>query len=259
MRKIETQKNNYIGSRFGLLTITDIVHSPDHPWFLAICRCDCGNGAMLRLSPLIARNKKGVVSSCGCHRPVKRRKNLEGMQFGNITVRRLAMEHRPAGKRGAYWECECGLCGRIFYRDESHIVKSTLSCGCANKKGAPYHQETGRINSKKYVSAQIIGGTNICQISVPDEVLRRSNTSGMTGVCYSSRDGRWRAEIAFCGRVIRRNYKDFEAAVRARYLMREARNCALEHLKALPNEMAESEKRISAIIEFEKNLATKGI
>lgn len=256
MFSLKKAKSAYVGTRQGLLTITDVIPSDNKPWYLAVCQCDCGNQVTLRLSSLIARNKKGAVSSCGCHLADARRKDITGMTFGNVKVIRLAMDQRPAGEKGSYWECECGLCGRHFYKERGKIIVGPKSCGCFNQKGAPYHRAIGINNGERYKQTQIVGGTNLCQVSVPDEVKKASNRSGVTGVSYATRDRVWRAEIGFCGKSVQRQSKSFEQACKYRALMRESRDEALDYLKSLP-EMDPDQKRDLALKAFHTSLNTK--
>lgn len=53
----------WIGKRFGRLTIIDFVHAePPYRGWLWVCRCDCGKTKTLMVSDV----KQGKIRSCGC-------------------------------------------------------------------------------------------------------------------------------------------------------------------------------------------------
>lgn len=58
--------NNYIkneiGNRYGRLTVVSFSHLNKHHKAVWLCKCDCGNGALITGSNL----RKGETRSCGC-------------------------------------------------------------------------------------------------------------------------------------------------------------------------------------------------
>lgn len=59
---MKTNKDDYIGQKFGKLTINEVKNIDDYGHTSFICQCDCGNKTQARLSDL----KRGHVKSCGC-------------------------------------------------------------------------------------------------------------------------------------------------------------------------------------------------
>lgn len=60
---MSNNSNEWLGKRFGRLTIIDFVHAkPPYRGWLWVCRCDCGNTKTLNAGDV----KSGKVRSCGC-------------------------------------------------------------------------------------------------------------------------------------------------------------------------------------------------
>lgn len=164
---------------------------------LYLCRCLlCGGERLATKANLI----RGEVKDCGCsrHRPRSEATDLRGQRFGRLTVTDTTVRD---GKMRYVCRCDCG--GETAVMPQDLIRGLTTSCGCLHKgKDAAIR--------KLYVS-----GTAPCKLR--PRKLRSTNTSGVTGVYYSSSRGLWCAEIMFrrkkysLGRYIRK-----EDAVAAR-------------------------------------------
>ena len=95
---------------------------------------------------------------------VKVRKDLTGMKFGRLTVKKQVEDYvTPKGLHNAQWECtcDCGTPDLIIVRGTSLRSGKTKSCGClrveisrewGKKNGAKY-----RGNSKKYFGCTMCG------------------------------------------------------------------------------------------------------
>ena len=106
------------------------------------------------------------------------RKEWVGKQFGNLTV--AAYDGRRGGKH--YWRCLC-KCGKEAIVCQSNLKSShTRSCGCLSDPR----------NTRHFVE-----GT--CIESIRSRKVSASNKSGILGVYFNRRSGRWIAQITFQG------------------------------------------------------------
>nr|WP_296456393.1 AP2 domain-containing protein [uncultured Acetatifactor sp.] len=106
------------------------------------------------------------------------RKDWVGKQFGNLTV--AAYDGRRGGKH--YWRCLC-KCGKEAIVCQSNLKSShTRSCGCLSDPR----------NTRHFVE-----GT--CIESIRSRKVSASNKSGVRGVYFNQRSGRWIAQITFQG------------------------------------------------------------
>lgn len=151
------------------------------------CQCiKCGT-----LSEKYSANLKGDIECQSCSKGY--RVDLTGNQYGFLTVK----EYNRQSKK---WVCEC-KCGRkIEVRSNNLKHYNTQSCGKC-----------------KYVDAaqrDIVGGTRVSQLT---KTVSKNNTSGVTGVGYNKRKGKWYASIRFCGKNYWLGYHDnMEDAIKAR-------------------------------------------
>ncbi len=122
----------------------------------------------------------------------KQRLDLAGKRFGQLTA--LA----PAENVGSMtaWRCRCD-CGRETVVLTAHLRSGhSTSCGCKPK-------------------GTFVDGT--CVELIRSKTIRRSNTSGVTGVEWMPRTNQWKAVIFFKGkRHYLGCYGKFEDAVKAR-------------------------------------------
>ena len=133
--KLSTRAHkDFIGQRFGRLTVIRESERRLNDALLWECLCDCGNIAYATGYQL----KSGRSRSCGCLRKeymVKRgqaRKiDLTGKRFGRLMVVREMEERR---KKAVMWECVCD-CGNTTVAS-SYALKSgdKRSCGCLRKE-----------------------------------------------------------------------------------------------------------------------------
>ena len=106
------------------------------------------------------------------------RKEWVGKQFGNLTV--AAYDGRRGGKH--YWRCLC-KCGKEAIVCQSNLKSShTRSCGCLSDPRGTRH---------------FVEGT--CIESIRSRKVSASNKSGIRGVYFNRRSGRWIAQITFQG------------------------------------------------------------
>lgn len=110
------------GERFGNLIIVKRVENNKHGKPRFLCKCDCGNEAIVSREYLL----KSPIKSCGC----TRFGDLNGQKFGKLTVLKRDDNGKPDS---AQWICRCE-CGNetVVY---AHALRSghVRSCGCLQK------------------------------------------------------------------------------------------------------------------------------
>ena len=155
------------------------------------CRCDCGKELETTKSKLIT----GRVSSCGCNRKPQV-KDWVGKRFGRVVV----LEYDGKEKGRHMWRCRCD-CGREFTACQSNLQNGqTTSCGCKQRERSGLH----------FVDGTFIEGIESKRIS-------RANTSGVRGVYFNKRRGKWIAQIVFKGKCYYLGgYDKIENAIKAR-------------------------------------------
>ena len=125
--RIEKNRKNNIGEKFGRLTIIDILWDADRA--KAICRCDCGNDYVGVKSDIVS----GHTQSCGClqseQASLANTKDWSGY-IADCGVEFIKQDHM--NQKGQWvWECKCGICGSLFYELPARVNSGhTTSCGC---------------------------------------------------------------------------------------------------------------------------------
>ena len=125
--KIEKNRINNIGQKFGRLTIVDILW--DEKPTKAVCRCDCGNDYIGVKTDIV----NGHTRSCGClqseNTSVANTKDWTGY-VAESGVKFIKQDHM--NDKGQWvWECECPLCGSLFYELPAKVNNGhATSCGC---------------------------------------------------------------------------------------------------------------------------------
>lgn len=180
------------GLRFGKLVVLGRSgsHTKDrNPLWL--CRCDCGNETETTKRRLI----NGNVSSCGCSRKPQR-KDWIGKRFGRVVV----LEYAGKENGRQMWRCRCD-CGRIFTACQSNLQDGqTTSCGCKHREQPGLH----------FVDGTFVEG-------IRSKKLSQANTSGVRGVYYNRKRGKWIAQIMFKGKCYYLGgYDKIEDAAKAR-------------------------------------------
>jgi len=110
-----------IGKRFGKLTVLE----PQAEGF-CLCRCDCGTELTVRNTLLTS----GYLTSCGCARGERNKKDITGMRSGMV----VALEPTQIRRSGTVlWRCRCD-CGKEFLAAAYQITGGVLkSCGCLRR------------------------------------------------------------------------------------------------------------------------------
>lgn len=184
-------RDDLTGQRFGKLVVLKELGGGR-----ILCRCDCGREKGFNKSNV----KRGLAKSCGsCVRRHTRRdliKDLTGKRFGKLVVL------KELGYRRALCKCDCGNVKEV---NKSHLLSGDIiSCGCKMRKNA--------IEAR---APKLYKGTDINKISTATATSRSS--TGIRGVSYSTRRGKYRANIGFRGQKFELGYFDtLEEAAKAR-------------------------------------------
>lgn len=149
-----TNKNKYIGQKFGRLTVIDINKKNGK----CICQCECDN-----IKEVEAHNlTNGSTKSCGClaievklRQEQKQIKEMVGKKFGRLTVLSKAPSKcTPKGNKYSMWNCICDCGNECIVRGTALKKGKTTSCGCYNKersKEACFKDLTGLRFSRLFV------------------------------------------------------------------------------------------------------------
>lgn len=172
-----------IGQKFGKLTVIDQAPSNAQGARRWICRCECGKQCTVLSSNL----NSGHTKSCGCIK----QNDLTGQKIGSLTVLGRSEKYGSRGKRKTQlWECLCD-CGKITYKATDVLTNPDISmCSdCAAKYAIP----------KARAAAGYVDGTQISRIKNINPVS--DNISGIKGVYYERRTGKYRARLQFKGKT----------------------------------------------------------
>lgn len=125
--RIEKNRINNIGDKFGRLTILDIIWDCERT--KAICKCDCGNDYVGIKSDIVA----GHTQSCGCLQSemtsLANTKDWTGYTAESGV--KFIRQHHMNNKGQWIWECQCPICHNVFYELPAKVNNGhTTSCGC---------------------------------------------------------------------------------------------------------------------------------
>lgn len=125
--KIENNRINNIGEKYGRLTIIDIIWDADRT--KAICKCDCGNKYIGVKSDIVS----GHTRSCGCLQSDRASESNTKDWSGIISDYGVEFINRDhMNNKGQWmWKCKCGICGNYFIALPAKINNGHItSCGC---------------------------------------------------------------------------------------------------------------------------------
>ena len=193
------QLPNLVGQRFGMLTVVEQAASGKDGKRRWICRCDCG-----KETTVLGQNlTRGGTVSCGC----KKRNDLTGQRIGRLTVLEQSDQYGTRGSRKQrLWKCRCD-CGQLTYKATDSLTNPDISMckDCAGKYGAEKARE----------KAGFTGGTQLAKIRVESD--KSDNLSGVRGVYYDGKRGKYRARIKFKRKIYNLGYfTNLEDAIKAR-------------------------------------------
>lgn len=192
------------GSKVGKLDILERKRENNRTYYY--CKCDCGNSRWIRADLIGIGEKK--MDHCGCSRNY-RFNDVTGKRFGKLT----AMEVIGMTKNnGHLWKCKCD-CGNYKNVPLSSLLSNgALSCGCYQKSIA---KENVKKATEKFKEKNLIENTNISYLNRDKPI--KSNTTGVTGVHFSSKNNLWLSYITFKKeRCYLGYFKNKEDAIKAR-------------------------------------------
>lgn len=179
------------GLRFGRLTVCGATEKRStNRYILWRCQCDCGNLVEVGRDKLLS----GGTTSCGCGQKPQRKDYL-GKRFGMLTVTGYA------GKKGGvhYWRCRCD-CGNLAEVSQSNLQSGQVSCGCIQSQRPGLH----------FVDGTFVEG-------IQSQTRSKANRSGVRGVYFNKKRGKWIAQIMFKGKCYYLGgYAQIEEAAKAR-------------------------------------------
>ncbi|MGN1276245.1 MAG: hypothetical protein ACI4UK_04580, partial [Floccifex sp.] len=162
--------------RFGKLTVIEKTNQREGGSIVWRCICDCGNEVFVSSRKLTSGN----TQSCGCKRKdnnTTRAIDLKNQRFGRLVA--VSMTSKRSGN-SIVWKCLCD-CGNTCEVSQTNLRQgNTLSCGCLKEEVSKYNQ------------------IRVIQQSIYSK--RKSNTSGITGVCFDHSTNKWLATIGFNGK-----------------------------------------------------------
>ena len=182
------------------------------------CKCDCGKKTVVLASNLINGNTK----SCGClqkeiqEERIKKQfeknfKDLTGMRFGRLIAKKMERKPDTQGNMREYWLCKCD-CGNTSRVLKSSLLKNkTISCGCVLKEHSKQNIKKCEEHRQNNIHKE---GTRIDYLS---NKVTKQNTTGVRGVSYTRKNGKYRAYIYFKNkRIDLGEYMKLEEAAKAR-------------------------------------------
>ena len=169
------------GQRFGKLTVREKLPPLSDGRTRWLCDCDCGNSCVVNSYALRKKNQQ----SCGCAKI----KDIIGQRFGHLIVLKRSDQYVMLSDRKKYlWECRCD-CGATVYR-LSEKLKQGIQCACKTCMG-----KAAAIAMTE--NAGFVEGTQLCKLST---TKANANSSGIRGVFFNRRSGKWRATLKFQGK-----------------------------------------------------------
>lgn len=121
---------NHIGQKFNRLLITDVLYGDGSA--KAICKCDCGNDYIGNKADIVS----GHTKSCGCLHIENTSKANTKDWTGHVAESgvKFVKQHQMNEKGQWVWECECPLCGNLFFELPAKVNNGhTTSCGCKSQ------------------------------------------------------------------------------------------------------------------------------
>ncbi len=220
------------GQRFGLLTVIrrdeDYISPNDRHEVQWLCQCDCENIKIVRGSSL----KNNLTTSCGCRKR-------------NMAIERLVNYNKKYNTYDLSGEYGIGFTeeGNSFYFDLEDYNK--IKDGYWSYRSENDHHVTGSINGTKNSLHRFIMSyyytipnnmiidhinthhpednrkNNLRIATMSQNQMNRklalNNTSGVTGVIWSSKDKRWITSIKIHGhRIVCGYFKNIDDAIKAR-------------------------------------------
>lgn len=220
---------NLSGNRYGMLTVL-----PEYirravgkqTGIFWKCRCDCGNEKFISASHL----KNGKIKSCGCLRSVAhthRKGRIKPLNKYDLTTFTYGVGFCDDGTK-FYFDLEDydKIKDYRWVRQNDYIV-SINSVSVNNKVATYMHQLimpapdglfTSHVHGKPSANDNRKANLRICNKSMVlwNMAIRPNNTSGVTGVSYSTTSKTWVAQITHNKIIEKKSFKNKDDAIRQR-------------------------------------------
>lgn len=179
---------DYIGKKYGKLTIFECVGKDKHGWYLMKCKCDCGNESIVN----IHRLRNNHTKSCGC--------NVKSRGFRNNKLRKsyLDMINRCSNPKCSHY-LEYGERG-ISICDEWKVNWESFK-NWALKNGYVEGLTLDRIDVNGNYEPDNCRWVNM-HVQAANKRISRNNRSKYCGVGQRTDNGKWRARIRLDYRLI---------------------------------------------------------
>jgi len=212
------------GQIFERLYVIKRVENSTHNQTQWLCECDCGYGCGNKKIILGSSLRDGDTKSCGClHKEITSANS------------KLIKKHNTYDLTGEYGIGYTSK-GESFYFDledyekikdycwyihddyivtniekNKYILMHRLVMNCPKDMDIDHKYHNKQDNRKEFL--RIVTTSQNCM----NKCLQSNNTSGVTGVCWHSRDEKWYVRIAVDGNVINLGYFDkIENAIQVR-------------------------------------------
>ncbi|MCD8052233.1 MAG: AP2 domain-containing protein [Clostridiales bacterium] len=186
------------GDTYGKLTLLSCEYRPGKSgkrtrkfWN---CRCSCGNEFQISGQNVLRYQDRGCPD---CREKAKRHAIEEsarshiGEQVGSLTITDFAGFYPAKGQKGVHpfmW-CKCSQCGSETEVALSKLINNHVKeCRACQGK----HLQTGHDLLKEAA----VGGSSAVHCS-PNRKRNKNNTTGVKGVSFNARSGKYRAYINF--------------------------------------------------------------
>ncbi len=208
------------GQRFGRLVVVrraeDYISPKGYKASKWLCHCDCGNKVVVRKSDLTSRR----TLSCGCYGMEARYNSKKKYNIYDLSGE-YGIGYTSKDEK-FYFDLEDYdlIKDYCWHINEQGYVVSTTNLFHRIVMGSPdaifeidhIQGETTRNDNRKYNLRITTKSQNMMNVG-----LRSNNKSGVTGVIWHKRSGKWRAIIVINGKQIELGlFVNFEDAVKAR-------------------------------------------
>lgn len=198
-KKFKRQKaKDLSGMRFGRLVALEPTGEKKRGYTVWRCQCDCGTICEATTSDLTSGHKQ----SCGCLQSEKS-DDLTGRRFGKLVV--VGPTEKRDGSGNIVWRCRCDCGNECDVGGKELKSGNTGSCGCGNA------ENRAKIGGR----APHADGTHLGVIAKKEPQKR--NKTGVTGVFFDERKGKYKAQISLRGHKYNLgSYDDVASAAEAR-------------------------------------------
>lgn len=123
---LKFKETDFIGKKFGKLTILKFVGKNKHGWARAQALCDCGR----KTENVVSLIKNGRIKTCGCGYRKERDAHHIGRSYGWLTILEIGDTDNYSARK-ALVSCRCGQ--RKWLNFYGIRMGRTLSCGCRRR------------------------------------------------------------------------------------------------------------------------------